>query len=72
MILEVRVKPGKKEQKVVEISETSLEVHLENRPENGKANKELMGILSEKFPTAKNITIVRGKKSRNKTISIKF
>ncbi len=66
----VKVKPGAKKRGILETGE-GLIVHLTSPPEKGKANEELIEVLSEYFRTAKsNINIKKGKSSRIKIIDI--
>ena len=53
--------------------ESRLEVKLTSRPVKGKANKELMSILSNFFGVPQtNIEIIKGIKSKNKLINVKY
>lgn len=68
--LRILVKPGSKEQKFTK-SDTELRIHLKASPIKGKANKELISFLAEILHLKKsNIDIVKGKKSRDKIVSI--
>jgi len=50
----------------------TLRVKISAPPIEGKANKELINILSEHFKVSKSkISIISGDKSRNKVIEIK-
>jgi uncharacterized protein len=71
MILYVHVTPNAREARVTKLSETSLEVKIDERAEGGKANKRLLEILSEYFNVPKSaIVIVRGTKSRDKVVEL--
>jgi uncharacterized protein (TIGR00251 family) len=66
----VKVKPGARKREIFETREGLL-VHLTSPPEKGKANEELIEVLSEHFRTAKSrINIKKGKSSRIKVIEI--
>ncbi len=71
-IIKVRVKPGAKKNMIREVDgEISLEVWVKERAEKGKANKMLIDMLSEFFSCGKEeIEIIRGERSRIKTIRI--
>ncbi len=70
--INVKVIPKAKRQKVVE-EKGSLKIYLKSPPEDGKANKELIEVLSKYFKVSKrNIEIIRGEYSRNKIIKILF
>ena len=70
MKIKIRVIPNAKK---VEIKKENdyLKIKLKSKPENGKANKELIEILSEYFNISKvKIRILSGLKSRNKVVEI--
>jgi len=70
--INIKVIPKAKKQKIVQ-KENRLKVYLKSPPEDGKANEELIKVLSEYFKTSKgSIQIIKGKFSRNKTIKINF
>ncbi|WP_017651940.1 DUF167 domain-containing protein [Fortiea contorta] len=67
----VKVKPNAKQQKIIEQSDGSLNVHLKSPPIDGKANEELIKILAQKFHVPKSqITIKSGATSRQKLVEI--
>jgi len=68
MIINVKVKPNRGEQKIEE-SNGGLIVSLKSYPENNKANIELLKLLKKHF--GKDIKIIKGKNSRNKVIEVK-
>ena len=45
-IIEVHVKPNSKQQKIQEIANGLYEIWIKSRPERGKANKELIKLIS--------------------------
>jgi len=48
-----------------------LKIYLTAVPVNGKANKELIKLLSEKLNVSKSkISIIKGEKSKNKIIEV--
>jgi uncharacterized protein len=67
----VKVKPNSKQQKIHEQADGSLTVHLKSSPVDGKANEELIKLLSEKFDVPKSyIRIKSGLSSRQKLVEI--
>ncbi|MFA7662551.1 MAG: DUF167 domain-containing protein [Patescibacteria group bacterium] len=71
MQINIRVIPKAKQNKVVQEGE-NYKVWLTTAPVDGKANKELINILSEFFKLKKSqIEILKGHKSRDKIIEIK-
>ncbi|MBE9211602.1 YggU family protein [Plectonema cf. radiosum LEGE 06105] len=67
----VKVKPNCKQQKIVEEEDGSLTIHLKSPPVDGKANEELIKVLSKKFGVPKSyIYIKSGATSRQKLIEI--
>jgi uncharacterized protein len=67
----VRVKPNAKTQQLIEEPDGSLTVHLKSSPVEGKANAELIQVLSKTFEVPKSaITIKLGLTSRQKLIEI--
>ena len=72
MIIHVAVKPGSAEQEICKADESNFAIKLKSRAEDNKANIELVKLLAKHFNTAqKNISIIRGKKSRKKVIDIR-
>lgn len=70
MQVKVIVKFGKQEN--IEEEDGKLVLKLTTRPEKGKANKRIITLIAEKFSVAKNdVTIIQGKKSKNKIIKIR-
>ncbi|MBO3463632.1 DUF167 domain-containing protein [Aetokthonos hydrillicola Thurmond2011] len=67
----VKVKPNSKVQKIQEEADGSLTVHLKSPPVDGKANQELIELLSKKFNVPKSyIRIKSGLSSRQKLIEV--
>lgn len=67
----VKVKPNAKQQKIEELADGSLNVHLKSPPVDGKANEELIKILAKNFDVPKSsIRIKSGATSRQKLIEI--
>ncbi|MEA5596157.1 DUF167 domain-containing protein [Rivularia sp. UHCC 0363] len=67
----VKVKPNSKQQKIIEEEDGSLTIHLKSPPVDGKANQELIKVLSKKFDIPKSyIRIKSGASSRQKLIEV--
>lgn len=67
----VRVCPNASRNEIIGLSEGTLRVKIAAPPLRGKANKELISLLSRALEISKNyITIVHGQTSRNKIISV--
>ena len=71
MQINVKVKPNSKQQKIIEEVDGSLPIRLKSPPVDGKANEELIKVLSKKFNVPKSyIRIKSGISSRQKLIEI--
>jgi len=72
MLIKVKVFPNSKKEEIIKKSEDSFEVRVKEKPEKGKANREVVRILScyFKIPESK-IRLIRGFKKRNKIFEIK-
>jgi uncharacterized protein len=71
MLINIHVTTNAKEAKVTKLDETNFEARVDERAENGRANKRLLEILSSYFNVPKSrIHIVSGSKSRDKIIEI--
>jgi uncharacterized protein (TIGR00251 family) len=69
MIIKIKVKPGSCKQEIIKIKDNEFIVYLREKPENNKANLELIKLLKKHFH--KNIKIIKGLKNRNKIIELK-
>lgn len=70
MRLEIKVVAGARKN-MIKVDASPLRVYLTAPAVDGKANKALVDFLSEYYKITKtNITIIRGLKSRRKTIMI--
>ncbi len=70
MKIYVRVKPSSKKAGIEKKGDTYI-VRVKSPPVEGKANKELVEILSDYFGVPKSsIRIVRGMSGRNKVVEI--
>ncbi|MFP4414720.1 DUF167 domain-containing protein [Coleofasciculus sp.] len=67
----VKVKPNSKKQLIEEMADGTLKVNLKSPPVEGKANKELIELLAEKFNVTKSqVQIKSGLSSKTKLIEI--
>ncbi|MEQ8464510.1 DUF167 domain-containing protein [Coleofasciculus sp. E1-EBD-02] len=67
----VKVKPNSKTQSIEEMADGTLKVNLKSPPVDGKANKELIELLAEKFNVTKSqVQIKSGLSSKIKLIEI--
>ena len=67
MIIKVKAKPNSEKQEVIKEAD-GYHMHLKSRPENNKANLELVKLLKKHF--GKLVTIKSGITSRNKIVEI--
>lgn len=73
MLYKIKVITGSKKQKIEEKKQDELVVNVKSKPEQGKANQELLNLLSVYFDLPVNkIKIIRGLKSHNKIIELKI
>ncbi len=71
ILLNIRAHPGSSKKKV-ETSSQRIDIYMNSPAEKGKANKEAMSVLAKALAIpVSSIEIVRGEKSRNKTVLIK-
>jgi uncharacterized protein len=73
MLIQVYVTLNAREASVVRVSEGQFEARVDERAFGGRANKRLVEILAEYFEVPKSrITILKGTKTRNKTVQVKL
>ena len=73
MLMRVHVTPNAKNAGVVKVSEDYFEMRVDEQAVGGRENKRLLEMLAEHFKVPKSkITILKGTKTRNKTIQIMF
>jgi len=71
MKINVKAKPGAREEKVEKIDDNNFVVSVKEPPEKGKANDAIRNALAVYFKTASaRVKIVSGYSSRNKVIEI--
>jgi len=72
MILSVRVIPRAKSNRIQELGADNFKIHITAPAEDNKANQALIELLAGHFKVRRNqVLIVRGEKSRNKTVEIR-
>lgn len=70
MKINVKIVPGSKRKEIRKESDY-FKVYLKSKPEKGKANRELIDLLSSNFNIPKNsIKIIKGEHSKNKIIDL--
>lgn len=70
-LVRVRVVPGSSRQSVEDSGDGTFRVRLKSPPEKGRANVELIEVMSEWFGVPRSsVSIVRGAGSRTKTLLI--
>lgn len=70
-ILTVRVQPKASRRELVPLSATEFRARLTSAPEKGRANQELLELLSEHLDLPlSRLKIIRGEKARIKLVEI--
>ncbi len=73
IIIKVHVTPNSKFSQVTRLDESNYDVRVDARATDGNANMRLVEILSNHFGIPKSgIFLIRGAKSRDKTIELIF
>ena len=71
LFIPISVKAGKSNTEIIESEDGKIIVKISAIPEKGKANKEIIRLLADEFDVPKkNVIIIKGEKSRNKTVKI--
>lgn len=71
MIIQVRVIPKAKSNRIQELTDNSLKIHITQPSEDNKANKAVIETLSRYYGIKKSqVSIIRGEHSQNKLIEI--
>ncbi len=71
LLIDVHIVPNSKQPFVKRLGDSAYEVRVDAAPRDGKANRRLVEILSDHFRVPKSgIFIVRGARSRDKTVEI--
>ena len=72
LIINIKVEPRSSRSGIVGPYGNSVKVKLTSPPVEGKANKELIEILSKEFGIAKkDVEIISGQSSKNKTVKLR-
>ncbi len=70
-VLQIKVKPNSKQQRVETLEDGSLVVYLKSPPVDGKANVELIQLLAKEFQVSKScVQIQSGLTSKLKRVAI--
>ncbi|OUC13373.1 MAG: hypothetical protein B0A82_17995 [Alkalinema sp. CACIAM 70d] len=71
VILQIKVKPNAKQQKLEQQADGSWLAHLKSPPVDGKANTELIKLLAQRFAVPKSqVTIKSGGAAKLKLVEI--
>ena len=71
MTIDVKIYPNSREEKIEQQEDGTFHVRVSSRPVDGKANSDLIDILSEYFEVARGrIKIKKGLRSRFKIVEI--
>lgn len=70
-VITVRVQTGASRKELVNISEAEFKARLTSLPEKGRANQELLELLSDYFGLPpSSLRIIRGQKARIKLVEV--
>ncbi len=70
-VIAVRVQTGASRKELVNISEAEFKARLTSPPEKGRANQELLELLSDYFGLPpSSLRIIRGQKARIKLVEV--
>ena len=71
LFLTLYIQPGAKCNEIIGLHGGALKIKLASPPTDGKANKALLGFIASQFNTPlRQIKLIRGEKSRYKTIEL--
>ena len=71
MHIRIKVKTGLRKEEFLQISDTSFEARIREKPERGAANERVLALVAQEFKVPqKNIRILSGHRRPNKTLSI--
>ena len=72
MKLSVRVKPNAKQEKIEKVNDGHFLIWVKEKPQEGKANKAVIKVLSEYFGVPQSeVVLLKGKTSKDKIFEIK-
>ncbi len=67
----IKAKPGKKENKVIKLSENVFEVRVKDPPEKGRANEAIIKALADYFNLPKTrVKMVAGWQNKQKIVEL--
>jgi uncharacterized protein (TIGR00251 family) len=73
MKISVKVKPNAKQEKIEKVDESHFLIWVKERPQEGKANKAVIKVLSEYFGVPQSqVVLLKGQASREKIFEIKI
>jgi len=71
MLIKVKAFPESRKQEIIKKSDNSFEIKIKAKAEKGKANEEIVKVLSRFLHLPENrIKLIRGKVKRNKIFKI--
>lgn len=68
MKIRIKVIPNSSKEEIISLDKNNYKVYLKKQAHDGKANEELTKILKRRFK--RDIKIIKGRTSRNKTIEV--
>jgi uncharacterized protein (TIGR00251 family) len=72
MKISVRVKPNAKQEKIEKVNESHFLLWVKEKPQEGKANKAVIKILSEYFDVPQSaVVLLKGQSSKEKIFEVK-
>lgn len=71
--LSIKVRTNARKQEIRKIDEREYRIQVLSPPVEGKANKEVINVVASHFRLPRSrVKIVKGKKSRNKIVVLKY
>ena len=70
MIINVKVRPNSKEERIVKIADGEYEIDLTEKAEDNRANIELINLLSKEFNVDFRKIRIKNPRSRKKIVEI--
>lgn len=70
MYIKVKVFPKTRNEKTLRLSQDKFEIYIRAEAKGGQANIRVIEIVSELFPQAKFVRIIKGQTTPNKIIEI--
>ncbi len=72
MKISVKVKPNARQEKIEKVNESHFLIRVKEKPQEGKANKAVIKVLSEYFGVPQSqVVLLKGQSSREKIFEIK-